>query len=299
MADEILNNLDLFLDHLRVERGLAANTVDAYGRDVRRFLDYLDKQDVHDIKDAGRSAIMNHMIELSQAQVGPRSRARVLSALKGFFAFLLREGLINGNPAADVEAPASRNYLPKTLTLDEVDRLLAAPDQESRGGLRDKAMLETIYATGLRVSELVGLQLGQVHLDPGYVRTFGKGSKERLVPLGDSARYWIEQYIRDARPGFLGRATSPFLFLNRSAAPISRQYFWRKVRDYSRAAGIHGSISPHSLRHSFATHLLARGADLRSVQMMLGHADISTTEIYTHVTRERLKQIHQQHHPRA
>ena len=183
--------------------------------------------------------------------------------------------------------------------MEEVDALLDAPDIDSPGGLRDKAMLELIYATGLRVSELVGLQISQVNLEAGYLRTMGKGSKERLVPLGDAARHWVQRYLDDSRDHFLHGRTSPFLFLNRRGGKLSRQYFWRKVRDYALAAHVRLNISPHSLRHSFATHLLARGADLRSVQMMLGHADISTTEIYTHVTRERLKQIHKDHHPRA
>ena len=291
--------LDLFLDHLRVERGLAANTVEAYGRDVRRFLDDLAAQGAPDPLKVRRSAVMSHLLRLGQSGVGPRSRSRALSALKGFYGFLVKEGLASGNPAADMEGAKHPSYLPRTLDPAEVEALLNAPDPNDPSGLRDRAMLEVLYATGLRVSELVGLQMPHVHLEAGYVRTMGKGSKERLVPLGDEAKVWVERYLREARP-FLARGRpASDLFLSRRSARLSRQYFWRKVRDYALAARIAKTISPHTLRHSFATHLLARGADLRSVQMMLGHADISTTEIYTHVTRERLKSLHQRLHPRG
>lgn len=299
MEQDFSHYLDLFLDHLRVERGLAANTMEAYGRDVRRFLDFITAKGLSRLESAGQSTIMSHLLSLSEADVGARSRARALSALKGFFAFLVREGLTKQDPAADVESPRSRASLPQPLSVDEVESFLAAPNVDTLGGLRDKAMLEVLYATGLRVSELVGLEVGQVNLEIGYVRTMGKGSKERLVPLGDTAKAWAQRYLDEGRDRFLGCSASPYLFLSRHGTKLSRQYFWRKVRDYSHEAGIHKKISPHSLRHSFATHLLAHGADLRSVQMMLGHADISTTEIYTHVTRERLKKIHQDYHPRA
>ena len=299
MEQDFSHYLDLFLDHLRVERGLAANTVEAYGRDVRRFLYFITAKGLPGLESASQSTIMSHLLSLSEAGLGARSRARALSALKGFFAFLVREGLTKQDPVADVESPRSRASLPQSLSVVEVESFLAAPNVNTPGGLRDKAMLEVLYATGLRVSELVGLEAGQVNLEIGYVRTMGKGSKERLVPLGDTAKAWAQRYLDEGRGRFLGCFASPYLFLSRRGTKLSRQYFWRKVRDYSQDAGIHKKISPHSLRHSFATHLLAHGADLRSVQMMLGHADISTTEIYTHVTRERLKKIHQDYHPRA
>ena len=300
MLEEIfIDCLDLFMNHLRVEKGLAANTIEAYGRDVRRFADFALSKGLTEPREVTRSFIMNQMLTLSENGVGARSRARSLSALKHFFSFLLKEGLIESNPAADLEAPHSSKALPQTLSLEEVDSLLTAPAIDTPGGLRDKAMLEALYATGLRVSELIALQIGQVNLEVGYLRTMGKGSKERLVPLGDMAKSWIQNYLAQGRSLFLTRSTSPYLFLSRRGTKMSRQYFWRKIKDYARAAGIRKKISPHTLRHSFATHLLERGADLRSVQMMLGHADISTTEIYTHVTRERLKKIHQKHHPRA
>ena len=298
-AEDFDYYLDLFLDHLRVERGLAANTVEAYGRDVRRFLDFLAGRDKAGIEAAGRSTVMAWLLDLDRAGVGPRSRARGLSALKGFFNFLVREGHLKHNPAGDVETPRTTAHLPQVLSMEEVETLLAAPDISTPGGLRDKAMLELLYATGLRVSELLAVEIGRLNFEAGYLRTMGKGSKERLVPFGDEARDWMKRYMTESRDRFLGRRTSPFLFLSRRGGKLSRQYFWRKVRDYALTAGIRKSISPHSLRHSFATHLLSRGADLRAVQMMLGHADISTTEIYTHVARERLQQIHRQYHPRA
>ncbi|MBW2092719.1 MAG: site-specific tyrosine recombinase XerD [Deltaproteobacteria bacterium] len=293
------HSLDLFLDHLGVERGLASNTVEAYGRDIRRFLDYLKSQDVAGPESANRSNIMSYLVFLSQAKLSARSRARALSALKSFYSFLMNENIVQKNPASDLETPRSLFHLPQILTFEEVEALLSAPDISLPSGLRDKAMLELMYATGLRVSELISLEMAHLNMEAGYLRTMGKGSKERLIPLGEEARDWIKQYLSEARSEWAKRVLSPYLFLNRRGTKLSRQYFWRKIKDYSLIAGIRKKISPHSLRHSFATHLLERGADLRAVQLMLGHADIATTQIYTHVTRERLKQVHQQYHPRA
>ena len=299
MGTDFDQHLDLFLSHLRVERGLSAHTVDGYGRDVRRFLDYLASRGLSEPAQAGRSAVMAHFLELSRKGLGARSRARALSAVKGFYSFLATEGLVDENPAADLEAPQSAKYLPRFLTEGEVESLLAAPDVATPQGLRDRAMLELLYAAGLRVSELIGVETGRINLEAGYVRTLGKGSKERLVPIGDAAKAWVARYMSDARPRLLGDRTSPHLFVSRRGKKLSRQYFWRIIGQYAGAAGIGRSISPHTLRHSFATHLVSHGADLRSVQMMLGHSDISTTEIYTHVARERLKQIHRELHPRG
>ncbi len=293
------HNLDLFLNHLGVERGLAPNTIDAYGRDIRRFLEYLSQKDSTAPESASRSTIMSYLLFLSQSKLSARSRARALSALKTFYSFLLSENIVSQNPAADLETPRTLFHLPQVLAFEEVDALLSTPNLDTSSGLRDKAMLELMYATGLRVSELINLEIASLNLEAGYLRTMGKGSKERLVPVGDAARDWIKQYLDEARPGLAKRRSSPYLFLSRRGKRLSRQYFWRKIKDYSLAAGIRKKISPHSLRHSFATHLLERGADLRAVQLMLGHADIATTQIYTHVTQERLKQIHQQYHPRA
>jgi integrase/recombinase XerD len=293
------DSLDLFLDHLRVERGLSANTVDSYGRDVKRFIDYLDERNAPAISSVNRSQVMGYLIHLSQAGLGARSRSRVLSALRSFFRFLVREGAMAHNPATGIETPQRIKHLPQVLSVGEIEKLLQAPDTGTRGGLRDKAMLELLYATGLRVSELVSIQSSLINLEAGYLRTMGKGSKERLVPLGDEANLWVKRYLAEARAGLLNKQNSVYLFVSRRGTKMSRQYFWRKLGDYAVQAGIGKKISPHTLRHSFATHLLAHGADLRAVQMMLGHADISTTEIYTHIARERLKAVHKQHHPRA
>ena len=299
MTGKFEDSLDLFLDHLRVERGLSANTVDSYGRDLRRFLDFLDEKNFLTLSSVNRSHLMGYLIHLSQAGLAARSRSRVLSALRGYFRFLVREGVTDHNPATGIESPQRIKHLPQVLSVEEIETLLNSPDTSTRGGLRDKAMLELLYATGLRVSELVSTQLSLVNLEAGYLRTMGKGSKERLVPLGDEASLWVKRYLTEAREGLLNRQNSVYLFVSRRGTKMSRQYFWRKLGEYALRAGIDKKISPHTLRHSFATHLLTHGADLRAVQMMLGHADISTTEIYTHVARERLKAVHKQYHPRA
>jgi integrase/recombinase XerD len=227
-----------------------------------------------------------------------RSIARNLSALKMFYRFLVSEGKIETNPARLLSAPKLPRRLPGVLSTGEVERLLAQPDLNTGRGKRDKAMLELLYATGLRVSELVNLKITNVNMEAGYVRTVGKGSKERMVPMGAKALEALKEYVVQGRPAFLKRKSSSYLFLNARGKPLTRQGFWKTIKRIGLAAGIRKEIYPHSLRHSFASHLLERGADLRSVQIMLGHADISTTQIYTHVTRERLKQIHQKHHPR-
>ena len=292
-------HLDMFLDHLRVERGLAANTVEAYGRDVRRFLDDFEARDAGPLEKVDRSRVMSYLMDLGRLGLSPRSRARNLSALRRFFGFLVREGQIQANPAQDLDAPKGAKKLPRVMTEQEVETLLGAPDTDQPGGLRDRAMIEVMYATGLRVTELVSLETGQVNLEAGYLRTRGKGSKERLVPLGDEARDWVRRYTAEVRGLFVKEGRSRYLFLNRQGGKLSRQYFWRRLGQYAVQAGLKRKISPHTLRHSFATHLLTHGADLRAVQMMLGHSDISTTEIYTHVTRERLQQMHQRLHPRG
>jgi integrase/recombinase XerD len=299
VTDTFTHYLDLYLSHLRVERGLSGNTVEAYGRDVNRYLVYLEQNQKSGPESASRTMILGYLVHLSQAGIGARSRARALSALKGFYGFLVKEGLMEANPASDVESPKLSTYLPSVLSEDDVDRLLAAPDVETPGGLRDRAMLELLYATGMRVSELLNVETAHMNLEAGYIRTRGKGSKERLIPLGDQAVDWIKRYIKDARPALGRNRPTSHVFLSRLGKKISRQYFWKLVVKYARQAGIKKDISPHTLRHSFATHLLTHGADLRSVQMMLGHSDISTTEIYTHITTQRLKDVHERHHPRG
>lgn len=299
MNQHLYQNLDHYLDHLRVERGLSANTVEAYGRDVRIFVERLDQKSSKRSENATRSDIMSHLLDLSSAGLSAPSRARALSALKSYYQFLSGEEIASSNPAGDIEAPQSLSHLPHTLSLDEVEDLLEAPDYETPGGLRDKAMLEMLYATGLRVSELINISIDMIDFEAGYIRTMGKGSKERLVPVGEEALEWAKRYQLEARPRFLKNKTSHYLFLSRRGTHLSRQYFWKKIKEYALKAGIRKTTSPHGLRHSFATHLLERGADLRAVQLMLGHSDISSTQIYTHVSRERLRKIHQEYHPRA
>ena len=288
--------VDQFMSHLRVEKGLADNTVQSYSRDLSRFLSYLETKGLSPLH-ADRDHIASYLGTL-KGELCNRSIARSLSALKIFFRFLVSEGKIEKSPARLVESFKQPLRLPETLNHEEVDRLLSQPDPSCLIGLRDRAMLELLYATGLRVSELVGLNVLGVNLDVGYVRTIGKGSKERMVPMGDRAIDAIGSYISGGRPGLLRAGNSAYLFLNSRGRPLTRQGFWKIIRNYGVSAGIKKRITPHQLRHSFASHLLDGGADLRAVQVMLGHEDISTTQIYTHVTRERLKKIHEDHHPR-
>jgi integrase/recombinase XerD len=288
--------LDQFIAHLKVERGLAPNTVEAYSRDLVRFLDFLDKRGrrPHEALQEDVSAFMGSLRGL----VSVRSSARNLSAVRMFFRFLVSEGVVTNSPARLVETPRLPVRLPGIMSVEEVDRLLSQPDPGAPAGARDRAMLELLYATGLRVSELTGLRLQSLNLESGFVRIVGKGSRERIVPMGDKAAAALKEYLKGGRTALLGRRTSAFVFLNSHGLPLTRQGFWKIIKRYGRAAGIRGSITPHTLRHAFASHLLEGGADLRSVQIMLGHEDISTTQIYTHVTREHLKRMHEKHHPR-
>ncbi len=290
--------LESYLNHLRVERGLAANTVEAYRRDIRDFLKFADARGVA-LEQVGKPEIARYLQEM-YGRLSARSVSRKIASLRSFFRFLALDGHIAGDPTETLESPRVWRALPKFLTRAEVEELLAAPDLATPHGLRDRAMLETLYATGLRVSELVRVRLDEVNFEVGFLRTVGKGSKERIVPVGDSAVEWLRRYLREARPRFARRRTpQPHLFLTQQGSAMSRQNFWSLVSKLGRRLGIQHKLSPHTLRHSFATHLLENGADLRAVQMMLGHADISTTQIYTHITRERLKKIYDQFHPRA
>ena len=291
--------LDLFLNYLTVERGLARNTLEAYCRDLARYLDFLDRERVAAPDAVTPPLILRFLADLRSAGLAPRSRARALVALRMFHKFLLAEGYANRNPTALVEAPKSLATLPHTLTPGEVERLLAAPRGEEPLELRDRAMLEVLYATGLRVSELVSLRRDSLQLDFGYLTAFGKRSKQRIVPLGETAIAELGRYLAYGRPFLDKGAGGSLLFLNRLGQGLTRQGFWKIIKRRARQTGIGKKITPHTLRHSFATHLLENGADLRAVQSMLGHADISTTQIYTHVTRERLRQLHEQHHPRG
>ncbi len=290
--------IDRFTDYLTVERGLASNTLESYARDLNRFRAAAAARGVDDLEAVQPGLVRDFLAELEKQGLGARSRARALSALKGLFAFLIKENQIKADPTELARAPKFRLEFSASLSLEEVDQLLAAPEVKTPRGLRDKAMLELLYATGLRVSELVGLSVGAVDLKVGLVRTFGKGGKERLVPLGHTAAEWLERYLSQARPKLLKGRLSEVLFVGRAGKPLSRQAFWKNIKQIARQAGITAPVYPHALRHSFATHLLLGGADLRSVQMMLGHADIATTQLYTHYTREGLKRIHAQYHPR-
>lgn len=291
--------LDLFLNYLIVERGLSANTLDAYGRDLTRYLDFLQQEKIDDVNRVTPPVVLRFLVNLKQQNLAARSRARVLVSLRMFHKFLHAEQIADSNPADRVEAPRSIKALPHTLSPAEVEKLLAAPTGEDHLDYRDRAMLELLYATGLRVSELIGIKLSDLQLDVGYLVAFGKRSKQRIVPIGELAIEALLAYIKLARPFLAKDKGSPEVFLNRSGQGLTRQGFWKIIKRRSAQAGIAKNITPHTLRHSFATHLLDNGADLRSVQTMLGHADISTTQIYTHVTRERLKKIHGIHHPRS
>jgi integrase/recombinase XerD len=291
--------LDLFCDALWLEDGLSRNTLQSYRSDLRQFGDWLAARGNRGIAEAERSDILDYLAFRVVLKAKPRTASRLLSSLKRCYAYLLRQGRIRADPTLRIEAPKLPRSLPLSLTEAEVESLLAAPDTEAVLGLRDRAMLETLYASGLRVSELVGMKLSQISQDMGVLRVIGKGNKERLVPLGEEALAWLGRYLREARPPLLGQRSSEALFITARGTTMSRQAFWHLIKRYALRAGISTSISPHTLRHAFATHLLNHGADLRVVQLLLGHADISTTQIYTHVARERLKQLHAKHHPRG
>lgn len=288
--------LDLFLNYLVVEKGAAANTVAAYSRDLTRYLHYLGEREPRDIRPTD---VTGYLARLKEEGLSPRSRGRALSALRMLHRFLMVEGYSELNPTSIIDSPKGIMRLPKVLAARDVEALLAAPLDSGAIELRDQAMLELLYATGLRVSELVGLKLGDVNISAGYLMTIGKGNKERLVPMGESACRSVGRYLQEARGEFLKEGMSSFLFLSRLGEGMTRQAFWNIIKKRALQAGVSSSISPHTLRHSFATHLLENGADLRSVQIMLGHADLSSTQIYTHVTRERLKRIHAEIHPRG
>jgi len=300
LSDSATATLDRFADSLWLHDGLARNTIESYRRDLSQLARWLEETQARDLITAGPSDLQRHLAwQVETKRAKPRTTGRLVSSLKRFFQYALREGLRRDDPAVDLDSPKLPRSLPKSLSEAEVEALLAAPDVGSPQGLRDRAMLETLYASGLRVSELVGLKSQQVKLDMGVVRVLGKGSKERLTPLGEEAVDWIERYQREARPALLAGRRSDALFVSARGGALTRQGFWKLVRRHALAADIRRPISPHTLRHAFATHLINHGADLRVVQLLLGHSDISTTQIYTHVARERLKLIHRKHHPRG
>jgi len=291
--------LDLFLAHLRVEKGLAANSVEAYAHDVRRYVEGLAARGVGSWEAVSRADVQAHLASLLEARMSARSQARALSAIRGLHRLLLSERLAPADPTDEVDAPRGARRLPQLLSRDEVERLLAAPVPRNAAGVRDKAMLELLYATGLRVSELVNLDLNQVDLESRVLLARGKGSKERLVPVGGLATEALRRWLGGPREHMLRGRRSRDLFVTPRGRRMTRQGFWKLLGRYARAAGIRRAISPHQLRHSFATHLLEGGADLRAVQSMLGHADVATTEIYTHVDRSHARKLHRKHHPRA
>ena len=291
--------LDQFLHYLIVEKGLSKNTIDAYSHGLTRFLSHLREQGVQEIQEAGKFHIRGFLLTLRRKNLNTKSIVRDLVAIRTFFRFLIQEGILESNPAEELESPKVARTLPEILTLKEIEQILEQPNLQTPLGIRDRAMLETLYATGMRVSELTQLPTHQVNLEGGYVLVYGKGSKERIIPLEGEAMKWVSAYLKTARRILSKGKESPFLFVNRSGRGMTRQRFWKSLKEYARRAGLRKRITPHLLRHSFASHLLERGADLRSVQMMLGHVDISTTQIYTHVAGERLKKIHKQYHPRG
>lgn len=292
-------HLDLYLDYLTVERGLAANTRASYSGDLLKFLTYLKDRGVGDWSQVGFTDIMGFLSQAQEQGLAPRSRARVLSALRGFFKFMVRDNHLSESPVANLTSPRLRRKLPAVLSVAEVERLLAQPKAELPLGQRDAAMLELLYGTGLRVSELVSLTLARVNLEVGFIVVFGKGAKERIVPMGEAATEAVRIYVLESRPRLLKGRVTEILFVTNRGGAMTRQGFWKLLKKYGREAGLKKELTPHTLRHSFATHLLEGGADLRSVQMMLGHADISTTQVYTHVARERLREVHKKYHPRA
>lgn len=298
-VDPTMAQIEVFLDALWMERGLSENTLSAYRADLQGFASWLLQRRSKALLNAQRADLLAYLAERARQGVRPRSSARLLSTLRRFYRYQVREGRLQDDPSARIEAPRVGRKLPDSLTEEEVTQLLDAPDASALLGLRDRTMLEVLYATGLRVSELVSLRLDQCNLRLGVIRVFGKGNKERLVPLGEDALDWMARYLREARPELVRGNDNDALFLSRQARPMTRQTFWYLIKRYSHAAGISKQLSPHTLRHAFATHLLNHGADLRVVQLLLGHSDLSTTQIYTHVARERLKQLHSDHHPRG
>jgi integrase/recombinase XerD len=291
-------NIRSFVAYLRSEKGLSKNTIAAYGRDVTKFAAFCAEHGIP-LEQISHSIIVEFLSTLYRRGLDSRSVARHLVTVRHFLRFCVMEKTLEKDPSENIQAPKFRHTLPEFLSVEEVTNLLAQPDTSNVQGLRDKAMIELLYSSGLRVSELVHLKIGDLQLEAGYLRCIGKGDKERLVPIGKKALEWIREYIAKSRPQILGDNDSIFLFPSRTGRSVDRFVFWKNLRMYGTKAGLRKSLSPHMLRHSFATHLLDGGADLRSVQMMLGHADISTTQIYTHVVEGRLRQVYKAHHPRA
>ncbi|MEA1969946.1 MAG: site-specific tyrosine recombinase XerD [Thermodesulfobacteriota bacterium] len=291
--------IDKYLDHLAIEKGVAANTMESYSRDLLEYADFLENNQISDIKRPDTTAILSWLVNLTKNGLSAKSRARHLITLRGFYKFLIQENLTNVNPLKNINIPKTGLHLPETISIKEVKNMLDIPDQTKPRELRNAAMLEILYGAGLRVSELISMKVQDVNLDACFVRIFGKGSKERIVPIGSFARKITLKWLTSARPVLLKGYSSRYLFVARAGKPMTRQGFWKIVKKYALKAKISKKITPHTFRHSFATHLLEGGADLRSVQTMLGHADISTTQIYTHVSHEYIIEMHKKYHPRG
>jgi integrase/recombinase XerD len=296
-ATDPSTTIDAYLDHLRVERRLAPLTIESYSRDLVALARFAEAANLA-VEAVSRQDLEAFVRGLMSSGLSPRSTARAVASVRGFYRFLVLDRRLDGSPADDLRAPRAWPALPRFLSIDEVDRLLAAPDVATPRGLRDRAMIELLYATGLRVSELMGLRAADLNLEAGYLTCTGKGDKQRLVPLGDEAVAWVQRYLRDGRPAILAGRSSPRLFVNARGGALSRVGFWKILKAHGVRAGLPRGLSPHVLRHSFATHLLDRGADLRAIQMMLGHADLSTTQIYTHVIEARMRAVYERFHPR-
>lgn len=293
------NFIDSFLSYQAAVKGLSRNTIESYGRDILKFANYLATRRISRFEDVRYDDILDYLTALQKQGINIRSVARNLVSLKQFFKFLILEKIIAEDPSLNIKTPKMSRGIPSFLSLADVETILGAPDPRSYEGIRDRAMLETLYASGIRVSELVGLELNNVNFELGYLIVYGKGSKERIVPTGEKARTALKDYLSLSRPNILKTKASPSLFVTRRGEGMTRQGFWKMLKNYASRCGINKKISPHTIRHSFATHLLERGADLRTIQIMLGHSDISTTQIYTHIAKERLKEIHKKYHPRS
>ncbi|MFN0602805.1 site-specific tyrosine recombinase XerD [Facklamia hominis] len=294
--------LDDFAHYLKIDQDKSDNTIQAYLRDLTIFFDYCDKSSIDQWEQVDYAFVQSYLNDLHQKNYATSSTSRMLSSLRQFFHYLLKEQIITLNPMQKVLGPKKEKHLPASLSLDQVEKILQAPDTSEYIGLRDRAILELMYATGLRVSELTHLSLRDLHLELGFIQTIGKGNKERLLPIGEEAAYWLNQYLQDVRPLFLAKKTSrhtQHVFLNQRGNPFTRQGIWKNLNKYVQIAGITMDVSPHMLRHSFATHLLENGADLRMVQELLGHSNISTTQIYTHISKHRLQEVYRDHFPRA
>ena len=299
MYQEFETLLERFINYIMIEKGLSNNTIESYRRDIKNYLLYLEKRGMKDFAKIPLSLLREYITSLIRSTAYMSSIRRYISSLRHFHKFLYLEKIIDADPSEFIDPPRDWKRLPSTLSVPQVEALLEQPDGNTPEGLRDRAMLELLYATGLRVSELINLTFSSINLEVGYVRTVGKGGKERIIPLGEYALEKLNIYINKARPLFIKKGTPSQLFITSRGKAFTRQGFWKMVKRYAKKAGIESSISPHTLRHSFATHLLERGADLRALQLLLGHANISTTQIYTHVSKEHLKNVHTKYHPRG